>query len=124
MIRLDAPNTYWYALAFDLSPMVFVAVAWVQVLQKGRRATATRDLPLAVLTASFLWLVLGLLFSETLGPTYSNLRYGIIDANFIGMVLAAGYSIGKMKHGRIATTIGCFLLSFVWAFVGVINSVV
>jgi len=124
MIRLDAPNAYWYLLAFDLSPVLFVAIAWVQIMRKGWRTTASRAIPLVALTVSFFWLVLGLPFSEALGPSYSNLRYGIIDANFIGMVLAAGFSIGKMKHGRIATTIGCFLMSLVWAFIGAINSVI
>src|SRR5579864_7789242 len=110
---------YWFYLAADFSPVLPVGVGWMQVVRRDRNSIKTSALPLLAVTVSLLCLCIGLPLLDAIGSARS-LRSVIINGNFIGMTISAGMAIGKMRNGRIATAIGCFMMAFVWAFIGLL----
>jgi hypothetical protein len=115
---------YWIAIAFDFSPALPLAVAWLRIGRAGEPLKAWTLAPLLAATFSLGWLALGLFVPMALGPTYSGIRFGIIDTNFAIMLVAAIAAFRKTSRASLPTSIGCTLMALVWSFVGTINSVV
>ncbi len=124
MIGTQHSLANWVALAFDFSPIVPIAIAWVGVSRETQRLTRWTILPLVAVTASLFWLALSLISPAALGPTYSNVRFAIIDANFIAMMLAAIAAFSRMPKARVSTGIACALMGLIWSFIAAINVVV
>ena len=103
---------YWISLTMDFLPVIPISVAWVQVVRSSRSLTRTSGLLLLTASVSVLWLGIGLFIPNVLGISSDPVGFLVINGNFVVMTIAAGMAIGKMNCGRIATTIGCFMLAF------------
>ena len=120
--KMTGPNTmthtpeYWLSVAMDFSPVIPIAIAWTQVPKKDRSPTETTELSLLAATFSVLWLVVSVFVPQVLGPTGDWVRSLAADGNFVVITMAGARAVGKMRSGRIATAIGCFLLVVAWSW--------
>src|ERR1700735_1617408 len=101
---------YWLSLVADFSPVLPIAIAWMQVPRKDRSPTDTTALSLFAATVSLLWLVASVFVPDVLGPAGDWVRSLATNGNFIVITIAGVRAVGKMRSGRIATAVGCFLL--------------
>jgi len=107
---------YWLSVAMDFSPVIPIAIAWTQVPRKDRSMTETTALSLLAASVSVLWLVVSVFVPDVLGPTGDWVRSLATNGNFIVMTIAGGTAVGKMRSGRIATVVGCFILAVAWSW--------
>src|SRR3954447_8864198 len=116
----------WFAIYS--TPILPLLVAW-WTWRASRTAPGARIiLPLVVATASQIWVLSSLATQWFLGPSYSNIRYGIIWVNFLATLAAASVSLiqGLTRPPRtpkVAAGISCLLLAIEWLLIGAVNSV-
>jgi hypothetical protein len=120
MISVDHSVGYWVALGFYFLPLPFLVVGWLKAWP-DRGSLGWRVLLLAPSTLSLLWIFAGLISDQALGPSYSSIRYRIIQANFYCMVVSAPIAFAALRGARVYAGIACTILVFVWAYIGAIN---
>jgi len=113
---------YWFVVALFASPAVLLTVGWVKSVSEWNRRKPTAWLPLSIATVSEIWLVAACFYPALAGAFYSNLRFTILDGNFLLSVVLAGFSLRGVQ--RLWTCTGCLLLALAWSFIAAINSVV
>jgi hypothetical protein len=69
MITANHPSGYWIALAFDLSPVVPLVIAWFRFLGGAEPKVWSRSIPLLAVTVNMGWLLVGLFVPSTIGPS-------------------------------------------------------
>jgi len=108
-------------------PLVPLTLAWVRVLKLEDGTgfpTVHARVELALITVSFLLFLSGLIWAPILGPYYSERRLGTIYANFVIMALAAVASAFGTKHLKRQLIATAIVLTLIWAYMAVVNSVV
>jgi hypothetical protein len=73
---------------------------------------------LVIATASHAWLLLP---GAALGPTYSGLRFSIIDINALVMLICSITAFLSKGKGKIPLGVAGLLTTWLWAITGAIN---
>ena len=79
---------------------------------------------LYIATFSYMWLIAGVLFPITLGRYYTDLRFTIIAANLLVMLVCATAVLWRKSRLRIPLGVACLMQALVWFFVAAVNSTV
>ncbi len=101
-----------------LTPGVPIAISWMH------GSGPKQPIPLYAATFSFAWLIAGSLFPVTLAGYYTTLRFGLIYANLIAMLVCAVVAFAKKAGRSLTTGIACLMLATIWLFVAAINATV
>jgi len=115
---------FWEALAVYAPPVLPLSIGWWKLLRRRSQVKPTHWLIPALATASMAWLLLGCFFPFWFGPSYTNLRFGIIAGNFLLVIVVAFMAFTRRPKPQPWIGIACLMLSSVWAFLFVLNSVV
>ena len=115
---------YWVVIFFSYFPAVLLLIAWVATLrsrsEKGQRSV----IPLIVATGSIVLLGICHAFPSILEPYSTNIRIGIMNSNFLAMLISTIVAWRKITKISILIGIACFMLTIAWAFAAAISSVV
>jgi hypothetical protein len=88
----------------------------------GLRSTMASRIVLGVMSASYFWCLLGVIFPVAIGPHYTGLRYGIIDGNLYGGVLLLCALVVLHAKKGLAAVVG-FWVVFAWLYIRTVSSV-
>ena len=110
-------------LLFCVLPALPLMTGWIETVRNIAKFGFLRVVLLLLVSASFTWIVLALIYPATLGPFYSRTRYAIIEWNFVLMVLTAIAAYIRKPRGDWATVLSAVTTGLVWAYLGVINSI-
>lgn len=118
--KMNAPVFYWIIRALQVSaiPLLLLAWLWCFRLPAGR-SRALRIILLMIATASHIWLLLPTTF---LGPSYSRIRFSIIDANALVMLICSIAAFVSKGKGKVPLGIAAILTTWLWAITGTINT--
>ena len=120
---------YFAVLLTLLAPTLPLGFGWRRLL-KGNTEPAGQQpggfalLLLLLISASFLYLLMGLFAMDLIGEDYSPRLYAAININ-LGVMLTATFAAAFIKdRTRIPVLIGALLVALGWFYVLVVNSVV
>ena len=111
----------WFAI-FAI-PIFPILVAWWKWRGSRRTPSGGTIFPLVVATASQVWVLSVFATQWFLGPSYSNVRFGIILVNFLATLAAASVSLIRgltrpPRTPKFAAAISCLLLAIEWLIIG------
>jgi hypothetical protein len=106
------------------APIVLLLVTWVQVVRAAYFDETTKIawVPLFVATLSEAYLWLSVPFHEIMGPPYSNLRYDLIYANLLTVLVVSIVVCFSKSTARWWLFAASLSLVVKWLFVRVINT--
>lgn len=107
---------------FMFGPGVPLVLGWMRYRTMGRNGVDA--ITLSVGSLSLLWLASVFLFHDAIGQDYTNLRFIVINANFVALLAAAVTSFSRPSPARWYAGGGCFLTALVWAYVGAVSAAV
>ena|SRR5271165_2327121 len=113
---------YWTMVLLAIVPMPLLLTVWLGWLIP--RTSLLRLLLLAVATASYLWLVLGVVFPALLLDYYSIGRFAILDGNFLLMLVCIVFAFRGNERRKAAFISACVVTALMWSVEAAINSVV
>jgi hypothetical protein len=107
-----------------VAPMVPLVVTWGKVLRADYFDEAPKIawIPLVVVSASEAYLALSIPFREIMGPSYSDLRYGLIYANLAVALVVAIIMCFRRSIARWWLFAASLSLTLQWLFVRAINT--
>jgi hypothetical protein len=120
-MTLSGKPLYWLAVILDLMPSVLLVLAWMLTLRSRGELSWARRWPLIALTGSSVWMIAGFIWPVLFGPTYSRLRFVIIDGNFLLSMIACVGAFFRWSRPTIATGIAGFVGGMAWAFLAAIK---
>jgi hypothetical protein len=91
--------------------LVLLASEWLMTLARRRRAIS-----LVVITVSFIWLLIALVWPPAIGPSYSNVHGYIILANLTATALAAVAALALRSQRSWRSCLAAVSLTCVWVF--------
>ena len=100
---------------FLLLPSLMILRLWQDATNKGLRKAA-----LMILSGSYIWLLLGLLFPVSIGPNYSSYRVSIPYAN-AGVAFLSSLYIATTTGGRYLALGTGVAVVICWLYVRVIS---
>lgn len=108
-------------IVFAVCPIPLLFIAWRTCLKRKELTTPSRLTLLLLATCSHMWLVIGMWLPALLGASYSNIRFAIIDANFVVM-LACSISILLIKGtDKVLLAIASIITTALWSLVAAVN---
>ena len=121
---MDVHIVYWIMVALAAIPIPLLLAAWYRSFSSPGVVGIIRLILLIVATGSHLWLILAMWVPMFLGDSYSNVRFAIIDVNFVMMLGCSIWALLSKGNGRVMLGIAGCLTTLLWSLVGAVNSVV
>lgn len=118
---MEARILYWLVVALAAIPAPLLFRAWYKIFASNDFVSTLRLLLVLLATASYTWAVLGMWFPKLLGAYYSNLRFVVIDGNWVVM-LACSITVFLPKGSdKISLGIACILTTVLWTLMAAVN---
>jgi hypothetical protein len=121
---MDARIAYWLVLALAAGPIPLLFLAWYRSLSSPGVTRSLRQILLIAATTSHVWLVLGMWFPSFWGDYHTNVRFVIIDVNFVVMLACSIAAFWSRGSGKALLVIAGFLTTTLWSIEGAINATV
>ncbi len=108
----EAAIAFWL---FVCTPAIALAFAIWRIARQASRGEASRDVALAILIgADFVFLVLGFLHYDLIGPAYSPRRYTTIVCSIVVSIALAVFAGLRTSKARNSLFVSSCLLTGIW----------
>jgi hypothetical protein len=113
----------WLWIALPILPL---AVAWLRIRRVkliGASADSEHKAIVLLTTASYLWIFIGLFFTEVLiGSDYSKRRHTTIEVNLLCTIVLTGWSLVRGRKLRRDLVLASSLTASVWFYMALVNA--
>ena len=113
---------YFLLLLFCLLTSLPLAASWTETARAKPKFDQLHVALLVLVSGSFSWIVLLLIFPLAIGPFHSEIRSTVIRVNAFLMLLVAIAAFAR-KRDVSAVVLAACLTSLVWFYIAAVNAV-
>lgn len=108
-------------------PILPIAITWWQLFRLNKSGVTIAPEPAAILllvTISYSWILVGLVFTAAIGPDYSSRRFTTIWINLGITACLAIWALIRGQRLKWLLLVSCALTASVWLYTAMISTVV
>lgn len=112
----------WCWIAIPIIPIIRMWSRFYRAIGVGMGRSNELYVLLALITFSYSWLLLGVVFPALIGPDYSSQREGIILSNLLISGTVAAWNWLRARRLRMGLGLAPFATLSVWLYVLLVSS--